>query len=130
MDGWNKADEYQGQTVIKKGGNWACPYTLYPVKQGKTYTFSLNAKIEGPATNECFAYMTVGHTDVTPRVFNFVDVTNDWKRFYFTFTADKDCEVSCRLEKRPEPGTLCLSGFRLDEGEVHMPYYPRLKDLI
>ncbi|MDK7050683.1 hypothetical protein ACWOE5_08975 [Aerococcus sanguinicola] len=74
--------------------------------------------------------MTVGHSDVTPKIFNYVSVTNEGQRYYFTIIADKYCEISSRLEKCPVAGTLCLSGFRLDEGEVHMPYYPRLRVLM
>lgn len=129
-DKWNISEEkYNGFTVLTNKGPWYGFQKNIEGKKGEKYTFSLYLKrlkqdgvITFFATTDGGATIDNGDKDI--------NVTDEWARYYFTFTLTSDGLFSPRVECNARvEGVFAMCGLKLEREETPTDWTPSLEDI-
>lgn len=115
-------ENFNGLDVLFKSSEWSGAGQEVLVSSDEIYTFSLWAKSD---SENDFARFYVNKNNsqkiVTPAEKN-ITITNEWKRYSFTFVATKDGNVIPRLERFNSKSNLYIAGLKLEKGSYATPY--------
>ena len=139
LGSWVRTNEtYNGLTIFKGkvDVDWDGMCQYYPVKEGETYTFSLNARYEsGTGKSTFYALLNSSQegqykaANITPASLN-INLNESWQRRSFTFTATSDGYIKPRIERtNNNKNILEICGFKLERGSVATPWTPNPADM-
>ncbi|WP_270747416.1 phage tail spike protein [Streptococcus halitosis] len=125
VHGWKKhADKYQGCDVLFKNNSWNGVGQEIDAKIGEIYTFSLWMKSDWKSDTVNFYVNKNGSVDKgwgVPSETS-VAITNEWKRYSFTFKITADGFIFPRVERSNQSANLYVAGFKLEKGSYATPY--------
>ena len=123
--GWKKhSDKYQGCDVLFKNNSWNGVGQEIDAKVGEIYTFSLWVKSDLKNDTVNFYVNRNGSVDKgwgVPSETS-VAITNEWKRYSFTFKITVDGFIFPRVERPNQNANLYVAGFKLEKGSYATPY--------
>ena len=125
VHGWKKhSDKYQGCDVLFKNNSWNGIGQEIDAKVGEIYTFSLWMKSDWKNDTVNFYVNKNGSVDKgwgVPSETS-VAITNEWKRYSFTFKITVDGFIFPRVERPNQNANLYVAGFKLEKGSYATPY--------
>lgn len=125
VHGWKKhSDKYQGCDVLFKNNSWNGVGQEIDAKIGEIYTFSLWMKSDWKNDTVNFYVNKNGSVDKgwgVPSETS-VAITNEWKRYSFTFKITVDGFIFPRVERPNQNANLYVAGFKLEKGSYATPY--------
>lgn len=125
VHGWKKhSDKYQGCDVLFKNNSWNGVGQEIDAKIGEIYTFSLWMKSDWKNDTVNFYVNKNGSVDKgwgVPSETS-VSITNEWKRYSFTFKITVDGFIFPRVERPNQNANLYVAGFKLEKGSYATPY--------
>lgn len=123
--GWKKhSDKYQGCDVLFKNNSWNGIGQEIDAKIGEIYTFSLWMKSDWKNDTVNFYVNKNGSVEKGWGVPSgtSVAITNEWKRYSFTFKITSDGFIFPRVERPNQNTNLYVAGFKLEKGSYATPY--------
>lgn len=115
-------ENFNDLDVLFKSSEWSGAGQEVFVSSDEIYTFSLWAKSD---SDNDFARFYVNKNSsqkiVNPAEKN-IKITNEWKRYSFTFVATKDGNVIPRLERFNSKSNIYIAGLKLEKGSYATPY--------
>lgn len=115
-------ENFNDLDVLFKSSEWSGAGQEVFVSSDEIYTFSLWAKSD---SDNDFARFYVNKNNsqkiVNPAEKN-IKITNEWKRYSFTFVATKDGNVIPRLERFDSKSNIYIAGLKLEKGSYATPY--------
>ncbi|WP_247945283.1 phage tail spike protein [Streptococcus oralis] len=125
VHGWKKhSDKHQGCDVLFKNNSWNGIGQEIDAKIGEIYTFSLWMKSDLKNDTVNFYVNRNGSVDNgwgVPSETS-VAITNEWKRYSFTFKITVDGFIFPRVERPNQSANLYVAGFKLEKGSYATPY--------
>ena len=122
---WKKhAEKYKGVDVLFKNNSWNGVGQEIDVKIGEIYTFSLWMKSDWKNDTVNFYANRNGSVEKgwgVPSETS-VAITNEWKRYSFTFKITADGFIFPRVERPNQNTNLYVAGFKLEKGSYATPY--------
>lgn len=119
VHGWKKhSDKYQGCDVLFKNNSWNGVGQEIGAKIGEIYTFSLWMKSDWKNDTVNFYVNRNGSVEKgwgVPSETS-VTITNEWKRYSFTFKITVDGFIFPRVERPNQNTNLYVSGLKLEKG--------------
>ena len=123
--GWKKhSDKYQGCDVLFKSNSWNGIGQEIDVKIGEIYTFSLWMKSDWKNDTVDFYVNKNGSVEKGLGVPSktSVAITNEWKRYSFTFKITANGFIFPRVERLNQNTNLYVAGLKLEKGSYATPY--------
>ena len=125
VHGWKKhSDKYQGCDVLFKNNSWNGVGQEIGAKNGEIYTFSLWMKSDWKNDTVNFYVNRNGSVEKgwgVPSETS-VTITNEWKRYSFTFKITVDGFIFPRVERPNQNTNLYVAGLKLEKGSYATPY--------
>ena len=122
---WKKhSDKYQGCDVLFKNNSWNGVGQEIDAKIGEIYTFSLWMKSDLKNDTVNFYVNRNGSVEKgwgVPSETS-VAITNEWKRYSFTFNITKNGFIFPRVERLNQNTNLYVAGLKLEKGSYATPY--------
>lgn len=132
VHGWKKhSDKYQECDVLFKNNSWNGIGQEIDAKIGEIYTFSLWMKSDWKNDTVNFYVNKNGSVDKgwgVPSETS-VAITNEWKRYSFTFKITVDGFIFPRVERPNQNANLYVAGFKLEKGSYATPYTEAPEDI-
>ena len=123
--GWKKhSDKYQGCDVLFKNNSWNGIGQEIDAKIGEIYTFSLWMKSDWKNDTVDFYVNKNGSVEKGLGVPSktSVAITNEWKRYSFTFKITANGFIFPRVERLNQNTNLYVAGLKLEKGSYATPY--------
>lgn len=122
---WKKhSDKYQGCDVLFKNNSWNGIGQEIDAKIGEIYTFSLWMKSDWKNDTVNFYVNRNGSVEKgwgVPSETS-IAITNEWKRYSFTFKITADGFIFPRVERPNQNTNLYVAGLKLEKGSYATPY--------
>lgn len=123
--GWKKhSDKYQGCDVLFKNNSWNGIGQEIDAKIGEIYTFSLWMRSDWKNDTVNFYVNKNGSVEKgwgVPSETS-VAITNEWKRYSFTFKITADGFIFPRVERPNQNTNLYIAGLKLEKGSYATSY--------
>ena len=123
--GWKKhLDKYQGCDVLFKNNSWNGIGQEIDANIGEIYTFSLWMKSDWKNDTVNFYVNRNGSVEKgwgVPSQTS-IAITNEWKRYSFTFNITKNGFIFPRVERPNQNTNLYVAGLKLEKGSYATPY--------
>lgn len=122
---WKKhAEEYKGVDVLFKNNSWNGIGQEIDVKIGEIYTFSLWMKSDWKNDTVNFYVNRNGSVEKGWGIpaSTSVAITNEWKRYSFTFNITANGFIFPRVERLNQDTNLYVAGLKLEKGSYATPY--------
>ena len=123
--GWKKhSDKYQGCDVLFKNNSWNGIGQELDAQIGEIYTFSLWMKSDWKNETVNFYVNRNGSVEKGLGVPSqtSIAITNEWKRYSFTFKITLDGFIFPRVERLNQNTNLYVAGLKLEKGSYATPY--------
>ncbi|WP_229104494.1 phage tail spike protein [Streptococcus oralis] len=122
---WKKhAEKYKGVDVLFKNNSWNGIGQEIDVKIGEIYTFSLWMKSDWKNDTVNFYVNRNGSVEKGWGIpaSTSVAITNEWKRYSFTFNITANGFIFPRVERLNQDTNLYVAGLKLEKGSYATPY--------
>ena len=118
------AEKYKGVDVLFKNNSWNGVGQEIDVNIGEIYTFSLWMKSDWKNDTVNFYVNRNGSVEKgwgVPSQTS-IAITNEWKRYSFTFNITKNGFIFPRVERLNQDTNLYVAGLKLEKGSYATPY--------
>lgn len=130
---WPSGGTYAGLAVRERSVAWYGLGQYYDAKPNTTYTFSTYAKVS--EAGNFLEIFTLDREDwsspvVSCPVYANRSITTDWKRYSATFTTKSGGKIYPSICSNKDGVTICVAGYKLEEGSVATPWTPAPEDVM
>ncbi len=115
-------ENFNDLDVLFKSSEWSGAGQEVFVSSDEIYTFSLWAKSDSDNDFARFYVNKNGSQKIVNPAEKNIKITNEWKRYSFTFVATKDGNVIPRLERFNSKSNIYIAGLKLEKGSYATPY--------